>query len=246
MELLTELAGVLLKAGVSASEFERAAKIGFVAAASRVARLRNSRVNKSAVAAMTGLSRAEVKRLSECGIADSVDQKCRQRALRVLDGWRSDPDYLDSRGLPRPLPLQLKGMGFADLVRRYSGDIPPRAILRELMRLDLVMQEGNQISVRQVDPDRHALQQLQTLVAVFGPMLSDISTSRKVPVKLLTRSITLGVPDSKAQKLLHKQVHEAVRSFFVSLQAAAEGASLPRREKSATPRSTRVCVLISE
>src|SRR4051812_1052192 len=91
--LLTELAGVLMLAGVSATEFEAAAKMGFIQAAGRVAKLRNSRVNRSAVATMTGLSRVEVKRLMESG-PHAASGRARQRALRVLDGWQIDPRFV--------------------------------------------------------------------------------------------------------------------------------------------------------
>jgi hypothetical protein len=246
VELLTELAAVLLTAGISAPEFERSAKLAFVKAASRVARLGNARLNKSAVAAMTGLSRAEVKRLSEVDLVAREGSRDRQRALRVLDGWQADPEFLDSAGLPRPLSLQDGDGEFSELVRRYSGDIPPKAILRELDRLELVTSAQKTIRMRKADPDSRPLRELQTLVAALGPILFGLSSSRPAPAKIVTRDLVLRVPDIRAHRLLHKQINEAVRSFFVSLQSAADGASLPRRARVPSVKKTRVCVLISE
>jgi hypothetical protein len=246
VELLTELAAVLLTAGISAPEFERSSKVAFVKAASRVARLGNARLNKSAVAAMTGLSRAEVKRLAGADLVAREGSRDRQRALRVLDGWQADPEFLDSSGLPRPLSLQDGNGEFSELVRRYSGDIPPRAILRELNRLELVTSAQKIIQVRKADPDSRPLRQLQTLVAALGPILSGLSLSRPVPAKIVARDLVLRVPDMRAHRLLHKQVNEAVRSFFVSLQSAADGASLPRKPRAPSGKNTRICVLISE
>ncbi|KQU81098.1 hypothetical protein ASE08_12615 [Rhizobacter sp. Root16D2] len=59
------------------------------------------------------------------------------RAARVLTGWIRDADYLDPSG--EPLPVQFDGeRSFATLVKRYSGDMPARAVLDELLRVGAI------------------------------------------------------------------------------------------------------------
>ena len=244
--MVTELAAVLLAAGISATEFESASKLGFVSAASRIARLGNARINKSAVAAMTGLSRAEVKRLAEPRDQKHTNSKSRQRALRVLDGWQADPDFVGTDSNPRALSLHPASGEFGSLVRKYSGDIPPKAILRELIRLDLVATSGSLVEVRRLDPDRRALRNLETVAATLVPLLARLNAGESRPVRLVGRDLTLNVPDLKAHRLLHKQLNDAIRSFFSSLQNAADGASLPRHKAQKSGRKTMVSVLISD
>lgn len=244
--MVTELAAVLLSAGIGVPEFEEAAKRGFVCAASRIARLGNERLNKSAVAAMTGLSRAEVKRLAEPQLKSNVDSRSRQRALRVLDGWQADADFLDSAGSPRDLALKSDAAEFEVLVRRYSGDIPPKAILRELVRLKLVTVSDTHVKLRKLDPDRRALRNLETAAATITPILARLSGTSHSSGRLVSRELTLTVPDFKAHRLLHRQVSDAIRSFFLNLQNAADGASLPRKKHPNGGAQTKISVLVSD
>lgn len=102
---------------------------------------------KARVACLTGLSRKEVLRLYQTPAPELNDQleSC-NRAARVLAGWLSDPGFQDKDGRPRDLDFrgdrhdqnqgkkQDKDKDFAELVQAYSGDIPPRAVLDELLQ----------------------------------------------------------------------------------------------------------------
>src|SRR5262249_39633778 len=55
----------------------------------------------------------------------------------VLTGWLRDPEFCDAEGRPRELADD-GDKGFAGLVRRYSGDVPARAVLDELLRVGAV------------------------------------------------------------------------------------------------------------
>jgi hypothetical protein len=55
----------------------------------------------------------------------------------VLPGWARLGVFLSGRGRPRPLEVDGAG-SFALLVKRYSGDMPARAVLDELERVGAV------------------------------------------------------------------------------------------------------------
>src|SRR5438045_3986708 len=94
-ELLTELAVVLLPRGMTPKRFGELARSAFVQAAADMSKLRNGKVNHSRVAAQTGLSRADVKRLLTSNMFDSV--RPGQTPIRkVIAGWRTDRK-LDTR-----------------------------------------------------------------------------------------------------------------------------------------------------
>ena len=44
--------------------------------------------------------------------------------------------------MPHPLPFEGPGTSFSDLVKRFGGDIPPRAVLDELLRVGTVEQDA--------------------------------------------------------------------------------------------------------
>ncbi len=103
----------------------------------------------SRIALLSGLTRKEVQRLLEAPAANDSDAGERyNRAARVVAGWVRDADFSDAEGNPKVLPLQEGSQdraSFAELVRRFSGDIPFRAVLDELLRVGVVekLDDGN-------------------------------------------------------------------------------------------------------
>jgi Family of unknown function (DUF6502) len=134
-QMLVPLAGILLRAGIGAGEFSDLCRRAYVhMAASQLASLER-RPNVSRIAVATGLTRQEVARLLKGGETPSHrDMKRLQRANRVLAGWYTDSRLTLRPGVPKPLPLRGPGSTFERLVRKYGGDVPPRAVLDELRR----------------------------------------------------------------------------------------------------------------
>jgi Family of unknown function (DUF6502) len=141
-KFLEALAGVLLARGMTPRRFGELARFAFVRAATERARLRNGRVNQSRVAAQTGLSRADVKRLLLQSAAQQANRLAQAPVERVLDGWRADRQFSGPPGRPRRLRLSGAGPSFVGLVKKYGGDVPHRAVLDELRRIDAVGDDG--------------------------------------------------------------------------------------------------------
>lgn len=95
----------------------------------------------SRVSALTGLTRKEVKRLLDLGAAPETEGQARfSRGVRVVSGWMNDGQFHDSKGKPARLPIEGAEKSFTALVRKYSGDIPMRAMLT-------MLEEGGSVSV---------------------------------------------------------------------------------------------------
>lgn len=96
--------------------------------------------NASRVAIMTGLSRREVSRITQLLKQEIIEpnQTGINNATRVLTGWHVDPDFLSSNGSPRLLSFDNKKPTFSALSRKYASDIPPSAMLKELIRVGAV------------------------------------------------------------------------------------------------------------
>ncbi|MGH2568493.1 MAG: DUF6502 family protein, partial [Bacteroidota bacterium] len=63
------------------------------------------------------------------------------RLGRVLVGWHTDPDFTGPYGLPLELQYETSNpndVTFSELVKRHSGDMSPRSILDELIRVGAV------------------------------------------------------------------------------------------------------------
>jgi hypothetical protein len=146
--VLKALAGALLPAvrvfqmgGCGVGEFEVAARLAFVQVAAVQGRTKGGRTNVSRIAAMTGLTRKEVRHLLQILEAKShlvAPSATRQRTARVLEAWRADPLYLDDRGRPLVLLVAGEEPSFRSLVRSYAGDVTPISVLRELERTGAV------------------------------------------------------------------------------------------------------------
>ena len=98
----------------------------------------------SRISVLTGLSRKEVKRLQGIPRPDDTegDEKY-NRAARVISAWRREREFLDADGNPSTLSITGPWATFSEIVRRYSGDVPVRAILDELLRIGAVEQLDN-------------------------------------------------------------------------------------------------------
>jgi hypothetical protein len=64
-----------------------------------------------------------------------------------MEHWYSDPEFHNSEG---PLLLSVDGISpsFSELARKYGGDVPPLALLKELERGEAVEIDGEYVSAR--------------------------------------------------------------------------------------------------
>ena len=139
IRMVRPLVRILLRNGVSYGTFSDLTKWLFVDVAKQEFGIKGRKQSISRVSVITGLSRKEVKRLLELPEPqDRSDEETYNRAARVIAGWRRDRDFHDRQGKPLVLKIKGRGASFADLVKRFSGDLPVRAVLDELLRVGAV------------------------------------------------------------------------------------------------------------
>lgn len=133
---LRPIARWLLRSGLTWKEFAELSREVFVAVATEEFGLRGRPTNVSRVALLTGLTRREVRRIQATtreAPAAAADESL-SHATRVLTGWHLDADFLEPDGRPRILPAKGPAPSFEVLLRRYAGDIPTTALVKELVR----------------------------------------------------------------------------------------------------------------
>ncbi|MDH3431835.1 MAG: DUF6502 family protein [Gammaproteobacteria bacterium] len=143
--MLKPLVKLLISQGVTHGDFAEAAKDVYVEVSIRHFD-KGARVNQSRIAIMTGLTRKEVKNVINRAISAEPDTKNYSRPSRVLAGWHSDPKYIGPYGVPLEIPYEsagVEGPSFVNLVRTYSGDMAPRPMLKELIRVGAVVELEN-------------------------------------------------------------------------------------------------------
>lgn len=150
--LLRPLVRLVLKRGMAFGQFAELLKRAYVEAAEEDFTVPGRKLTISRVAVLTGLTRKEASRLmqEEPAVSESQARRRVNRAARVVSAWAVDPNFQDAAGNPLELPFDQSGSGpsggsadgdgptFSRLVALHGADVPPRAVLDELMRVGAV------------------------------------------------------------------------------------------------------------
>lgn len=140
--LMRPLVRLLLRSGISHGEFMEVTKDVFVDVASRDFQMPNRKMTQARIAIVTGLTRKEVSRVLQKHDGSDPLLTNLGRVTRLLAGWHTDPEFTGPYGLPLELKYDSgRNRDFIELARRYSADMPPRAMLDELLRIGVVKED---------------------------------------------------------------------------------------------------------
>lgn len=140
--LLRPLVRLVLKRGMAFGQFAELLKRAYVEAAEEDFTVPGRKLTISRVAVLTGLTRKEASRLmqAEPSVSESQARRRVNRAARVVSAWAVDAAFRDASGAPAELPFDAsEGPTFARLVALHGADVPPRAVLDELLRVGAVV-----------------------------------------------------------------------------------------------------------
>jgi len=169
LRLMKPVVRLLLQHNIPFGTFAELIKHTYVQVARETLTLPGKKLSDSRVSVVTGIPRKDIKRYAQSPDRDDKEIfREHNRAARVLTGWIQDRDYNDAERRPLDLPMEAEGEGpsFTSLVQKYSGGIPPRAILDECMRIEAVRKMEDK-TLRLVSfgylPSRDELDQIQVL-----------------------------------------------------------------------------------
>ncbi|MGH8285248.1 MAG: DUF6502 family protein [Steroidobacteraceae bacterium] len=140
--MLLPMARLLLRHGFGIGEFFQAAKQAYVEAAIAEVTPAGRKPNVSRLSVVTGLTRkdaAALVRARQSKEPYAIKRSMQQRALRVLQGWQLDPQFIMKNGKPAELAFSASASSFVALVRKYGGDVTPVTVCRELERMQAVV-----------------------------------------------------------------------------------------------------------
>lgn len=241
--LLFELARLLLDQGVTLNEFRNAAEGAFVKAASERAKLRNSRVNQSVLATITGLTRGQVRLIlgkKKRGASSAGD-----RISQTLVGWETDAEFKSRNGRPKSLPLKGRVGSFEELARRYGGDVTPRALRLELQRLGKAKVTGDQICLVVDAIPKSGIRNLESFSRALSQALgSPREADQKIELKAVCVESTYESLGRKASAILRRRAAQGMHAFAADLQAAAAAAGDSQNRRRSAKKMSKLSVLL--
>ena len=176
-KLMQPLVRIFLRNGMPFAAFSEIAKQAYVKVAEKEFAVPGKKQTNSRISTITGLTRKEVQRIKsldeEQDSAGLVERY--NRAARVVFGWVHDPKYSRNSTTSIDLPLDGESPSFSTLVKEYSGDMPPRAILDELIQVGVAKKlpdENIRLLERAYIPKASAMEKLQYLGSDVSGLIS--------------------------------------------------------------------------
>ncbi|HWL64084.1 MAG TPA: DUF6502 family protein [Steroidobacteraceae bacterium] len=246
VDFLSAFAEFLLAAGIKNQRFSAMMRLAFFQAASASAKLSNERLNQSSVAAMTGLTRLQVRkfaRQSHPNLPAKPDQ-----IENVIEGWVGDQKFANRNRSSRRLPISGRGVTFQLLVRKYGGDIPHKAVLREMERHGYVTIRDGHVSLRRAVQKTREEARIDALARALRSLL--IGPRGATPTSLRTLNVEVTYPSAsdKGRLLLHRRASEQLSALLASIQASGIAASIdsPASKRQAAKVSRTRVMLVTE
>lgn len=228
IKILIPLVRILLRHGISHGSFCELSKWAYVNAASESFTIEGRKQTDSRIAVLTGLSRKEVRRMR--GITTHEDLSAHDRynrSVRVISGWRRDSRFLDSRGQPAKLPFDNGKVSFASLVKRYSGDIPARAVLDEMLRTGIVKRHDGNIKLltKGYIVRKEESEKIQILGSDVSELIATISHNMENDSQdaFFQRKVSYDSIPENVLIQLRKRVHAMSEKFIKSVDKLISG-----------------------
>jgi hypothetical protein len=171
---------VCFRAGVSVGEIRAVLDHAAVREAEQYLMAAGKKPTYSNISIITGLARHTVRVLRESDdsrVPVPSDSQL-DRAVRVLNGWHEDSDFLDRRGNPRELRVRGGARSFEVLAQRYAGGVGYSAVLGRLLETQAVEATakdatGRTVRVRAVQSEPEPEVSKSRLFSEFGEVYGD-------------------------------------------------------------------------
>ena len=136
--ILYPLVRILLRNGIPSDALTELVRKTYVDVAEAEFQIDGKKQTTARISVITGLNRKEVARLRGVPALTDEDQKRWNRAAKILGAWLRDPEFQDRKGDPLDLAFDEGKPSFAQLVKKHSGDMQPKAIADELLRVGAI------------------------------------------------------------------------------------------------------------
>jgi len=214
--MLRPMVRLLLRHGVSYRLFADIARHVYVDTAREDFAIPGRKQSLSRMAVLTGINRKDIAKLQERShpLSDAPAEQPTP-AARVITGWLNDVRFHTPAGEPAMLPVERKDTGpsFTALVRDYSRDVPVRALLDELERIEAVRRTGEGVSLlaRGYIP----LEDMQENIRIFGTAAADLmgtmdhNIAKQAPGPFIQRTVSyVNIPEELLDRIRERSARE--------------------------------------
>jgi hypothetical protein len=178
--VLRPLIRLLIRHGVPYRQFADVARHVYVDSAEQDFALAGRKISHARTAVMTGINRKDIAKLKDRPHPLSANAlESPSPTASIITGWINDPHFHAADGKPLALPIEdldLKAPSlptFTELVKRYCSDVPVRAILDELARIEAIEISANN-RVHLIVEGYVPLQNMQESLRIFGTAAADL------------------------------------------------------------------------
>jgi Family of unknown function (DUF6502) len=228
--VLRPLVRIMLREGLSYSQFAAIARMAFVESAAKDFAGKGKRSSVDAVCALSGLDRAQIDDVlleQERYDASAVLEPTNPFA-RVLHGWHNDKDYVGPYGLPMDLPFAEGPLNLTVLANRHAPGVPPQIILEELKRVGALTEVGENVwkplKQEYIDPNLSP-ENLGRMAGLVESLLSTLENNTRRArdgTALFERTMTVDTPLTKDQlSELHSHLKVVGAQFLHRIDAFA-------------------------
>ncbi len=214
LKIIRPLIRIMLRNGISNGSFEELARKAYVDEAFSLGETKPGKTTISSISAQTGLSRKEVKRLSSLKKTHHTEnEKKYNRAVRVISGWVNDSNFTDSSGQSMILPVE-GDVSFTSLVKKFSGDVPMKAMLNLLLAADCVV-------LKRSNDDKNKLRTVELIKHAYVPskdsteVIRILGTDTNELINTIDYNLSAAEDDKRYQRKVSSSVlHKgAVKEF---------------------------------
>jgi hypothetical protein len=117
---------------------------------------------------------------------------------------------------------------FAELAKRFAGDLPVRAVLRELLRRHLVELTSKGVRLLQDEQGKAERDAARSLAMAFYPLVSAINANPARKKSVTSSVTTIEIRHPLSLRLLRRHMAMATPAFLESLAIATEGLTKTR------------------
>lgn len=136
--IFAPLVRMLLRNGIPYSAAADILKRVYIDQASQHFPLPHKKMTTARISILTGINRHDIAKLADTELLNEAQHD--SRSGRIIRMWIRNPEYLDSKGQPITLPLE-GDISLMALIKKCAGDIPPKAMLEELLSSNSILQD---------------------------------------------------------------------------------------------------------
>jgi hypothetical protein len=221
--LLRPLVKIMLREGLTYSQFATIAQMAFVESAAKDFAGKGMKSPATSVCALTGMPPDQLKAVlldQEQYEASEVLEVANPFA-RVLHGWHNDRDYVGPYGFPVDLHFDTGKLNFTVLAARHAAGVAPEIILKELLRVGAVTEVGSHVwkplKQEYIEPSLSPvnLGRMASLVESLLSTLENNTSGSRTGTDLFERTVNIDSPLTANQLLTMQSYMKTVGAQFL-------------------------------